>query len=79
MDENKVRARILTLRIRLEQAKEREDYGAAAFISGQVFEQELILEGMLSKRQEGIKKTTEESSNPEHGRSNTIDWLLDER
>lgn len=49
MDENKIRARIVTLRIRLEQAKQREDYGTAAFIAGQVFEQELILEEMLSQ------------------------------
>lgn len=48
MHEEKIRARIKILRARLEQEKEREDYGKAAFISGQIFERELILEDMLS-------------------------------
>ncbi len=48
MDENKIRTRIAHLRMRLEHAKECEDYGKATFIAGQIFERELILEDMLS-------------------------------
>ncbi len=69
MDENKIKARLVILRKRLEQAKKCEDYGKAVFTAGQIF----ILENMLNQKQERIKKTTKENSNPEHGRSNTID------